>query len=76
VRSHDRGVPVTPLARFHDRGVTTASDGGRLGDVSWWISDLVAAAGAAGYCEVTYSEVTAFLERRRMPQPLDAYAYR
>jgi histidinol-phosphatase (PHP family) len=55
------------LARFHDRGVpvTTASDGHQLSDVSWRINDLAAAARAAGY-----SEVTAFRERRRMPQPL------
>jgi histidinol-phosphatase (PHP family) len=55
------------LARFHDLGVpiTTASDGHRLGDVSWRIADLAAAAAAAGY-----SEVTAFRGRRQMAQPL------
>ncbi|HTZ28190.1 MAG TPA: histidinol-phosphatase [Streptosporangiaceae bacterium] len=55
------------LARFHDLGVpiTTASDGHRLGDVSWRISDLAAAASAAGY-----SEVTAFRGRRKLAKPL------
>ena len=55
------------LARFHDLGVpiTTASDGHRLDDVSWRISDLAAAAAAAGY-----SEVTAFRGRIKMAQPL------
>jgi histidinol-phosphatase (PHP family) len=55
------------LARFHDLGVpiTTASDGHRLGDVSWRIGDLAAVAAAAGY-----SEVTAFRGRRKMAQPL------
>jgi len=55
------------LARFHDLGVpiTTASDGHRLGDVSWRISDLEAAAAAAGY-----SEVTAFRGRCKLAQPL------
>jgi histidinol-phosphatase (PHP family) len=55
------------LARFHDLGVpiTTASDGHRLGDVSWRIADLAVAAAAAGY-----SEVTAFRGRRQMAQPL------
>ena len=33
--------------------ITTASDGHRLGDVSWRISDLAATALAASYSEVT-----------------------
>lgn len=55
------------LARFHDRGVpiTTASDGHHVGDVSWRIGDLTAAALAAGY-----TEVSAFRGRSRMPRPL------
>jgi histidinol-phosphatase (PHP family) len=60
------------LARFHDLGVpiTTASDGHRLGDVSWRISDLAAAAAAVGY-----SEVTAFRGRRKMAQPLQGTVF-
>ncbi len=55
------------LTRFHDAGIpiTTASDGHHLDDVSWRISDLTAMARAAGY-----SEVSAFRDRKRTPQPL------
>jgi hypothetical protein len=44
---------------------TTASDGHRLGEVAWRISDLTAMAVAAGY-----SEVNAFRSRSRTPHPL------
>ena len=55
------------LTRFHDYGVpvTTSSDGHRLGEVAWRISDLTAMAIAAGY-----SEVSAFRSRSRTPYPL------
>jgi histidinol-phosphatase (PHP family) len=55
------------LTRFHDHGVpiTTASDGHRLSEVAWRISDLTAIAAAAGY-----SEVSAFRGRGRTPRPL------
>lgn len=55
------------LARFYEYGVpiTTASDAHQLADLCWRITDLTAAAHAAGYCEVT-----AFRSRDQTPQPL------
>ena len=55
------------LARFCNYGVpvTTGSDGHRLEEVAWRISDLTAIARSAGY-----SEVSAFRARSRTPQPL------
>lgn len=56
------------LARFQRLGVpiTTASDGHRLGDVSWRISDLVELAQAVGY-----TEVSGFRRRPSSPRSIE-----
>ncbi len=55
------------LSRFRRHGVpiTTASDGHRLADVSWRISDVTAMAMRAGY-----RELSVFRGRRRAPWPI------
>jgi histidinol-phosphatase (PHP family) len=55
------------LTRFYDSGVpiTTASDAHQVADISWRITDLTAMALAVGY-----SQVTAFLGRKRTPRPI------